>query len=382
MLKREMSQNCWKRVTPLIVLLAVLMVIINFIVYRFVSVIIVANSKSTSVVVVADFEQKSHSKLKPPMNLSGTNETKLKTIRGLTTSMTDQSIAPTQESVKVQKDDPIQSHSFLYKIVPKIDCSSSKLVICAVGSRANNKTRQTIRQTWGSYANVSSNNSTLIFFLGSEHPSTNGSQSVQHFINKEAELYGDILQEDYVDHYNNLSLKSVSILKWVSLKCPESQFLLKVDDDMYINVPVLIKSLDDISKSKGKDYPFVVGHVFQGARPIRSTSSKWYTPVTVFNETVYPKYTSGTSYAMTTSAAKLLYKASLEVPVFWLEDVYVTGLCARKANVEVIHNNLFYFDKREASGCSFQNQISGHRYTATEIERIHKELYHNTTKCN
>ncbi|KAK0066807.1 beta-1 3-galactosyltransferase 1, partial [Biomphalaria pfeifferi] len=275
----------------------------------------------------------------------------------------------------------INNHRFLYKIVPKVNCSDSKLIICVEISRGNNKTRQTIRQTWGSYANVSSNNTTLIFFLGSEHPSTNGSQSVQYFIDKEAELYGDILQEDYVDHYNNLSLKSVSILKWVSLQCPESQFLLKVDDDMYVNVPVLVQTLDDISKSKGKEYPFIVGDEVQISAPARSPRSKFYTPVSVYKGNLYPRYASGVSYAMTTSAAKLLYNASLQVPVFWLEDVYVTGILAEKVKVEVIHNPLINIGKHEVSGCHFRNKISGHHYSASDMERIHRELYNETTKC-
>ncbi|XP_013066884.2 beta-1,3-galactosyltransferase 5-like [Biomphalaria glabrata] len=271
---------------------------------------------------------------------------------------------------------------FMYKIVPIVDCSTSELVICVDGSRSNNHTRQTIRKTWGSYATVSSNKAALIFFLGSEHPSTSGSQSVQHFIDKEAELYGDILQEDYIDDYKNLTFKTLSILKWVTSRCPGSQFVLKADDDMYVNVPLLVQNLNNISQTKGKGYPFVVGYVFYNPQPIRNPASKWYASESQYTEKTYPRFTSGTAYAMTTSAAKLLYKASLDVPFFWLEDVYVTGLCAKKANVEVIHNNLFFNGKRNPTGCTFQNTITGHSYTTAEMERIHQQLFNITIKCH
>ncbi|KAK6964313.1 beta-1 3-galactosyltransferase 1 [Biomphalaria glabrata] len=362
-----------KIVTLVLVMITVLL---NFVVYDFINAVIIANQNTT---VIPSQSFPSSVKLYSA-NSAGTNDSQLRTT---VTEVSTTSTPSTRKSV--QENDPIfviNNHRFIYKIVPKVNCSDSKLVVCVEISRANNKTRQTIRQTWGSYANVSSKNATLIFFLGSEHPSTNGSQSVQHFINKEAELYGDILQEDYVDDYKNLSLKSVSILKWVSLKCPESQFLLKVDDDMYINVPLLVQTLDDIIKSKGKYHPFIVGYSVQGSGPIRDPNSKWYAPLSAYKGNSYPRYASGVSYAMTTSAAKLLYNASLQVPVFSLEDVYVTGILADKTKVEVIHNALINIGNHEVSGCNFRNKISGHHYSASDMERIHKELYNTTIKCN
>ncbi|KAK0066806.1 beta-1 3-galactosyltransferase 1 [Biomphalaria pfeifferi] len=353
-------------------------VLFNLVVYDLLNAIIIANQNTTSI-TSPSFSSR-FKRIRFSANYVETNDSKLRTT---VTELSTTSTPPTQNPV--QENYPlfiINNHRFLYKIVPKVNCLDSKLVICVEISRTSNMTRQTIRQTWGSYANVSSNNSTLIFFLGSEHPSTNGSQSVQQFIDKEAELYGDILQEDYVDDYKNLSLKSVSILKWVSLKCPESHFLLKVDDDMYVNVPVLVQTLDDLSKSKGKEYPFIVGYAVQGTGPIRNPNSKWYASISEYKGNSYPRYASGVSYAMTTSAAKLLYNASLQVPVFWLEDVYVTGILAEKVKVEVIHNPLINIGKHEVSGCHFRNKISGHHYSASDMESIYKELYNTTIKCN
>lgn len=45
----------------------------------------------------------------------------------------------------------------------------------------------------------------------------------------------------------------------------------------------------------------------------------------MFDDKVYPNYLSGTGYVMSIDAAVKLYNASLSIPLFHLEDVYLTG---------------------------------------------------------
>lgn len=35
----------------------------------------------------------------------------------------------------------------------------------------------------------------------------------------ESEVYGDIIQESFIDSYNNLTLKTIMMLKWVNNNC-------------------------------------------------------------------------------------------------------------------------------------------------------------------
>ena len=67
---------------------------------------------------------------------------------------------------------------------------------------------------------------------------------------EESRTYGDILQEDFVDSYMNLTLKSVMGLKWASTYCSQTQYLLKTDDDIFVNVPVLLTYLQEASKTR------------------------------------------------------------------------------------------------------------------------------------
>ena len=55
--------------------------------------------------------------------------------------------------------------------------------------------------------------------------------------------YDDILQADMVDHYNNLTLKSVFTLKFFlnesNFNSPPPFHMMKIDNDVYLNLPQL-----------------------------------------------------------------------------------------------------------------------------------------------
>ncbi|CAG5128678.1 unnamed protein product [Candidula unifasciata] len=278
----------------------------------------------------------------------------------------------------------VNPHDFKYLIQPNVTCANEEvtLVICVPIAYNNYEGRSVIRKTWGSYAYNTSNKARLVFFIGNLPPESGKSAAfTQRNITEESLQYGDILQEDYVDSYRNLSIKSVSILQWVNMFCSTTKFVLKADDDMYINIPFLVNVLHEYSSDKSRPKAYVIGSLQVNAHPNRDSNSKWYTPTSMFPGNTYPNYMSGTAYAMTGIAASLLYQTSLRVPIFWLEDIYITGLCAKTASVQLYDNGNFSYGKRAVSGCSFKSNISGHRYTHQEILQIHKDLCDPNLKC-
>ncbi|XP_059157869.1 beta-1,3-galactosyltransferase 1-like [Physella acuta] len=251
--------------------------------------------------------------------------------------------------------------------------------------------RTVIRKTWGDNAWLSRNNVTLLFFIGrarggstdnrTSENRTSVNEKTQRLIEKEAILYRDIVQESYIDSYGNLSYKSLSIIKWVTTSCPHAKYILKADTDMYINIPLLVQTLKAHTDPNVKFNTFIMGQALPNSQPFRDPLSKWYVPYSRFNGSVYPNFVSGTAYALTTPAAKLLYEASMRVPFFWLEDVYLTGFCAVLANVTIIHSPLFSLYKLSTSGCAFRSMISGHEYSTSELETIHRELTNSSLVC-
>lgn len=49
----------------------------------------------------------------------------------------------------------------------------------------------------------------------------------------------------------------------------------------------------------------------------------------------YPNYLMGGCYAIAGQAVKSLLAATQTTPFFWIEDIYLTGLCASKVNVSL-----------------------------------------------
>ena len=249
--------------------------------------------------------------------------------------------------------------------------SSVYLIVIVCVAPANLKGRVTIRETWGSVVKTNKEVK-LIFMLGQ----TLNAQ-VQNRINNESSHFHDIVQEDFLDSYRNLSLKSAAMLKWSYKYCPSAKYTLKADDDMFVNIEYLLKVLKLRNLTNT-----VIGMQITGARPIRNKNSKWYTPSGLFNETVYPSYCSGTSYVISGDAVERLYNTTLVTPSFWLEDIYITGICRTKANVKIFYDYGFTYEKPNAAGCVFRKRITGHRYDEREIRNIWKELTNSSLKCD
>ena len=102
-------------------------------------------------------------------------------------------------------------------------------------------------------------------------------------------------------------------------------YVMKTDDDMYINIQQLYELV-----ARNTVPHLLTGALICGAKPIRDPHNKWHAPHYMFQGHVYPDYVSGTGYLMSYSTAMILFKMSLTVPAFHLEDVYITGILPSK----------------------------------------------------
>ena len=234
-----------------------------------------------------------------------------------------------------------------------------------------------MRDTWGSFARDPTNKAVVLFFLGKSQSANR--TKLQARLELESQKHGDIVQEDFFDTYRNLSLKSVAIVRWPSSLCQQSSFVLKADDDMYINIPLLLSKL----RSQLEKGPlFVMGFLQTNVKPIRWIRHKWYVPKRQYKYDEFPNYVSGTSYAMSTTAAMRLYIESFYLKPIFMEDTYVTGILADSASVPRVADGKFAgHSKVEATGCKFKSQVAAHGYSPPELRKIHSELYDPNLKC-
>ncbi|KAJ8971937.1 hypothetical protein NQ314_000470 [Rhamnusium bicolor] len=206
--------------------------------------------------------------------------------------------------------------------MPEHVCDQQSLLVVIVCTAPSNyEARMAIRETWGSERYILGNNVSLYFLLGETVNS-----SMQNDVLLESDEYGDIIQERFIDSYNNLTLKSIVMLKIATTYCANTKYLLKIDDDMFVNVPRLIEMLLERNNSKN----LILGKLICGARPIKDSRSKWYSPKYMYKGKLYPNYVSGTGYLMSMDVAHKLFNTTLSTPIFHLEDVYLTGKLINK----------------------------------------------------
>ena len=158
-------------------------------------------------------------------------------------------------------------------------------------------------------------------------------------INEEAARYHDIVQENFVDSYKNLSIKSVAMAKWVSKFCPNATFLIKSDTDVSIRPHVLVRAMQ---RQYNVHRDFMIG-IRRKYKPRRNPLSKWYVPSDTYQEVNYPEFVLGPTYGYTVNAAASIYNASMHLPLFSLEDVFVTGMCRRLVGIPLVDDDEFTF---------------------------------------
>ncbi len=155
---------------------------------------------------------------------------------------------------------------------------------------------------------------------------------------QESETHHDILQSNFLDSYNNLTIKTMVMFEWLSYHCPNTSYAMKVDADMFLNVHKLVDML-----LKAPRHRYMTGIVTRFAFVCRDNSSKWFMPVSVFSESMYPPYARGLGYVFSLDLPKKILKASEHVKAVYLEDVYV-GMCMRHLGIALTdppHNGLF-----------------------------------------
>ncbi|KAJ1523459.1 hypothetical protein ONE63_001314 [Megalurothrips usitatus] len=201
------------------------------------------------------------------------------------------------------------------------------LVLVLVHSAtAHAEHRRLIRDTWGSWG--SAGRDVLVRFLVGL-PATSEEQAT---LEEEAAAHGDLVQGNFVDAYRNMTYKHVMALKWFATRCPDATYVLKVDDDVLVNTPVL---LDFVWRTLS---PFgarrlLACSVLTGSLPKRSYRSKWRVSFKEYSRAMYPRYCAGWAVLYSPDVAMRLYREMQGEPFFWIDDVLVTGLLPERLGI-------------------------------------------------
>ncbi|XP_060945189.1 beta-1,3-galactosyltransferase 1 [Limanda limanda] len=262
---------------------------------------------------------------------------------------------------------PLNPHGFEFVINEAKKCEGDApfLVILISTTHKEFDARQAIRETWGDESTFGDIRILTIFLLG-----RNTDNVLNQMVEQESQIFHDIVVENFIDSYHNLTLKTMMGMRWVTTFCPKAQYILKTDSDIFVNMDNLIYKLLKPSTKPRRRY--FTGYVINGG-PIRDMRSKWYMPRDLYPDNKYPPFCSGTGYVFSSDVAEQIYKTSLHTRLLHLEDVYV-GLCLRKLGIHPYQNSGFNHWKMAYSLCRYRRVITVHQISPEEMHRIFNDM--------
>ena len=235
----------------------------------------------------------------------------------------------------------VNLHNYDYIINPEYKiCNTGSEPILAlfhvITNIENFQKRQAIRNLWSNDPRMR-----FVFMIGkSEYTFVN------ELVKLESKTYGDIVQENFLDTYENLTLKLIMSFKWVSKYCRNSVYSIKLDDDVVVNLNSLKNYLekDKMLMAKQTVSCLLVNTPFVD----RNENSKFYVQKSYYDKKLYPNYCSGPAYIYSTDLAHSFFKMSEYINYFKFEDVFfgmlmssIKSINSTKINLNNIENRYF-----------------------------------------
>lgn len=207
-------------------------------------------------------------------------------------------------------------------------CSQKSLGLILLPSSAKNTLRRDfIRKTW--YPIAKKAGFDVVFGVG---------QAIDKAkLLAEDAIYHDILQWPVDDSWRRLPVKTAAMLLWFDKNC-QTKWLIKVDDDSLLNIPLLVQMLNSEERKN-----VLIGNVIQ----YMVNCDAWWKDrycVSLDDQTKlkpYPLYAFGGTYLLHRESVRLLaekYKQEKNTSnSFYLEDVFMGYLC-QKASIKPVNH--------------------------------------------
>ncbi|XP_041357660.1 beta-1,3-galactosyltransferase 1-like [Gigantopelta aegis] len=182
-----------------------------------------------------------------------------------------------------------------------------------------------MRETWANKNIFKTVNLRIVFFFGLTKV-----KATQELIENESIVYGDVVQGNFLDTYHNLTHKGVLAYRWTQDFCQQAEMIVKVDDDVFLNVFILLESF--YPKFKSKKRSILCQCLMKNRSKIHRGKNKWSVGKRVFRGySHYPiNYCMGYLVLISRDLIRPMYRASSLTPFFWVDDVYLYGLLPEK----------------------------------------------------
>ncbi|EMP24130.1 UDP-GlcNAc:betaGal beta-1,3-N-acetylglucosaminyltransferase 3 [Chelonia mydas] len=261
------------------------------------------------------------------------------------------------------------------------------LLLAIKSSPGNYERREIIRKTWGAERTYQGVRIRRVFLSG-EAGDTREAWKLNRLLWLEAVEHGDVLQWAFRDSFFNLTLKQVLFHGWLEARCPGARFLFNGDDDVFANTDNVVHYLLGMRDANDGDKHLYVGQLIVDVGPIREKWSKYYVPEQITAAKAYPPYCGGGGLLMSGFTARTIYKESLGIELFPIDDVYL-GMCLQKAGLApASHMGIRTVGVRVPSAklesfdpCYYKELLLVHRFVPYEMLVMWQAIHEPNLPC-
>ncbi|EPB69941.1 N-acetyllactosaminide 3-alpha-galactosyltransferase [Ancylostoma ceylanicum] len=197
-----------------------------------------------------------------------------------------------------------------YLVVPSPDCRRTRFLVIVFTAPDDFESRDRWRRIYGGQRMRHKFGYCVIFPIG-RLQSEQGSARLSEEIN----FFDDILQGDYVESYRNITIKTLSALRFIAVAYPRADLIMKIDDDVAWNVP---KVSNYVSRAQPR-----------------------YVTYEEYPHEKFPQHCSGVAYVLDREALLPMLNAVPQLKYFWIDDVFITGFLTRDADVSFVEINRY-----------------------------------------
>jgi len=233
------------------------------------------------------------------------------------------------------------------KQVPAVSTAqepNARLFIGILTAPDNQAEREGQRNSWMRHPEVMAGRIKYKFFIGTAKDATQ-----REAVRKESDLKGDIVTIEKEEGYYNIAHKTLEIVIYGSSR---AEYIMKADDDTYIQVDNVLKMMGELPRS------VLIGCLKCDPSPHRK--GRWAIPHEEFAGDTFPLFPHGAGYVVSKDVGQRLeaLRASDKLKVLRVEDVSM-GLWVQQLKedegmpIKVMHDTRFRWEDLDCSDDSY-----------------------------
>lgn len=145
----------------------------------------------------------------------------------------------------------------------------------------------------------------------------------------------------------NLPYKSITAWKWIKDYCNSAKFIVKVDDDTFVNTYSLSEFIEYLVINHNSVSNGYFCQILDKERVDRRKHGKYSITCDEYDKPYYEPYCCGVANIITSDLIPKLYNAAYNSKYFWVDDVYV-GFITRSLNVNMYNISNSILEKRRS----------------------------------